>query len=318
MKKEDYRKLMHLSLYEEINDDELSKLNIYLKKHPEVKKEMEELRQLKEFIKKNTPAEITDDLLNDARSQLRAALRKERNRASIVDQITDFIGEFLRPKFVIGAVSTLSLGILVGYCSFSPSLNEFDMPLLPVANTNQVQSSSSIANIRFIDNDASDGDVEFEFDAVTPMHIKGNIDDPQIQKLLTHALLNESNAGVRLSSVHAIRSQTENAKTIDPSVKSALITSLKSDVNPGVRREALRVLQQYGWDKDIRDAYLHVIAKDENSGLRVAAINALEMARMEGATLDEKSISTLKKHLEKEQNNYIRNRAAQLVKEIYQ
>ncbi|MBP9211220.1 MAG: HEAT repeat domain-containing protein, partial [Bacteroidetes bacterium] len=175
-----------------------------------------------------------------------------------------------------------------------------------------------IEDIRFIDNDASDCEVEFEFNAVAPVHIKGRVDDPEIQRLLTHALLNESNAGVRLSSMQLIRDQAAVNRSVDPAVKQALITSLKTDANPGVRNEALRVLQQYGFDDDLRDALLHVIEHDENSGIRVAAINALELAKMDGNRLDEATVKALKEQIAKEENNYIRNRAVNLVKEIYQ
>jgi hypothetical protein len=294
------------------------KLDSYLKKHPDLNKEYQELRKLKTFISKNTSSKTTDDLLNDARGQLRQALRKERNRKSIVNQIISVAAEFLQPKIAFGGAVVLMVGMVVGYYLSSSKSNTQGFAFQPVSNSTDAKPQTSISNVRFIDNDASDGEIEFEFDAVAPMHIKGKIDDPEIQKLLTHALLNESNAGVRLSSVNAIRNQSENKKIVDPSIKAVLIRSLQTDENPGVRSEALRVLQQYDFDADIRDALLHVIAKDENSGIRVSAINALEMAKMDGTKFDERTIAVLKQQIEKEQNNYIRSRAVNLVKEIYQ
>jgi len=318
MKKEDYKELMQLSIYGELSSEDQVKLDAYLKKHPDVNKEYLELKKFKSFISQNTSPKTSDNLLNDARGQLREALRKERNKKSIANQIIAGMAEFFQPKIAFGGVTILLLGMVIGYYSFTPTVIDQGLMFQPVTNSTDAKPQTSISNVRFIDGDASDGEIEFEFDAVAPMHIKGKIDDPEIQKVLTHALLNESNAGVRLSTVNALRHQSENKKIVDPSIKTALIKSLTTDRNPGVRREALRVLQQYNFDTEIRDAFLHVIANDENSGIRVAAINALEITKMDGTKFDDVTINALKQQIGKEQNNYIRNRAVNLVKEIYQ
>ena len=318
MKKEEIKELMQLSVYGELSPEEQDMLDAAMKRHPDLKKELQEMKRFGSFISKNTSPGTSDELLSDARTQLREALRNERRKDSAFVRIGESILELLRPKFILSGAGMLSLGLLIGYCSFTPSGGENQFVLQPVSNLSGDAPKTTIENVRFIDSDASDGEVEFEFEAVAPMRIKGKIEDPEVQRLLTHALLNESNDGVRLSSINAIRNQTESNKTIDPVIKTALITSMKSDANPGVRREALRVLQQYGFDKDIRDAMLYVIAKDENSGVRVAAINALEFAKMDGMKFDETSINALKQQIKKEQNSYIRNRAVNLVKEIYQ
>lgn len=318
MKKEEYKELMQLSIYGELSSEDQVRLELYLKKHPDLNKEYQKLKNLRSFISQNTSSKTSDDLLNDARGQLREALRKERNRKSLIHQVITVAAEFLHPNIAFGGAVLLVFGLAVGYYSSSFMSNGNDFIFQPVSNTTDSNPQTSIANVRFIDSDASDGEIEFEFDAVAPVHLKGKIDDPQIQKILTHALLNESNAGVRLSSVNAIRNQSVNKKLSDPSIKTVLIKSLKNDENPGVRSEALRVLQQYQFDADIRDALLHVIANDENSGIRVSAINALEMAKMDGTKFDEETINVLKQQIEKEHNNYIRSRAVNLVKEIYQ
>ncbi|MBI2428460.1 MAG: HEAT repeat domain-containing protein [Ignavibacteriales bacterium] len=301
MKKEEYKELMYLSVYRDLTEEEQRQLDAYLKKHPELKKELQEIKKFRSFVSDNTSDRTSDDLLREARTQLRTEIRKEKTKSSLISKILEPAVEIFQPKFALGGIGVLSLGVLIGYCSFSstPDMTRID-------------------NIRFIDSDASDGEIEFQFEAVAPMRLKGKVDDPEIQKVLTHALLNESNAGVRLKTVNAISQQTHEKQSSDPTIKSALITTIKSDQNPGVRREALRVLQQFEFDNEIRDAILHVLVKDVNSGMRVAAINALEMARMDGQKFDDHTVAALKKQIMNEQNNYIRHRAANLVKEIYQ
>ncbi len=245
MKKEEIKELMQLSVYGELSPDEQTKLEAAVKRHPDLKKEFQEMKRFASFISENTAPDTTDELLRDARTQLREALRNERRHVPLIVRIGRSIEELIQIKHALTSAGMLSLGLLIGYCSFAPSGSEHQLIVQPVSNQTGDAPKTSIENVRFIDSDASDGEVEFEFEAVAPMRMKGRIEDPEVQRVLTHALLNESNDGVRLSSLNAIRNQTENKKTIDPVIKNALITSLRSDANPGVRREALRVLQQY-------------------------------------------------------------------------
>lgn len=318
MKKEEYKELMYLSAYGELTRDEQLQLDDYLKKYPKLKKELQEIKEFRSFISDNTSVKTSDDLLHEARAQLRTAIRKEKQNRSFMSMTLGSISDFFQPKFAFSGVSALMLGVLIGYCSFSPPGDEQGLVFQPIADESASPNMSRIDNVRFIDSDASDGEIEFQFEAVAPMRLKGNVADPEIQKILTHALLNESNAGVRLKTVNAIGQQTNQKPSSDPAVKSALITTIKTDKNPGVRREALRVLQQFEFDNEIRDAILHVLSNDNNSGMRVAAVNALEIARMDGEKFDDQTASTLKQQIANEQNSYVRRRAASLVKEIYQ
>jgi len=325
MNKEEIKELMYLSVYGELAEEDQAKLDSYLKKHPEAKSEFKKIKELKSFISEHSSSTTTDTLLSEVRTRLRSTLRKERNEKSVLMKIRNVFGEFFQPKFAFGGIGALSLGLFIGYCAFSPSLTEQGLVIQlgeasrrPAVEENKAPDKTRIDNVRFIDADASDGEIEFEFDAVTPMRLKGKVDEPEIQKVLTHALLNESNAGVRLKTMNAIAQQTEEKKSADPAIKAALISSLKNDENPGVRREALRVLQQFEFDNDIRDAILQALTHDSNSGMRVAAINALELAKMDGKKFDDKVAIVLKQQMKNEKNSYIRNRAATLVKEIYQ
>lgn len=318
MAKNEYIELMLLSIKGDLDESDQKKLDLYLKTHPVMKKEFREIEKFNSFMEKQTPPLLSDEVLIEARMQLRNQLRIERNNSPIGLQLLSLLQMMLKPKIAFSGMGIFALGILVGYYSSEPAGIQQNMTSQSISRNIDDAAKSMITNIRFIDSDASDGEVEFEFDAVSPTHVKGKIDDPNVQRLLTHALLNASNAGIRLSTVNAIGNQTEHSKTIDPAIKTALITSLKSDINPGVRREALRVLLQFTFDDDVRDALLFVIAHDSNAGLRVGAINALEIAKIDGRTFDNATINVLKKQIESEQNNYIRNRAVNLVKEIYQ
>jgi HEAT repeat protein len=109
--------------------------------------------------------------------------------------------------------------------------------------------------------------------------------------------------------------KTESNFTPDDKVKKALITSLKIDENPGVRREALNVLKKFPKDEEIKEAFLYVLSNDRNSGLRVSAINALVDWKQEDISLDDEMRNILNKKAEADPNEYVRIRAASLLKE---
>jgi hypothetical protein len=57
---------------------------------------------------------------------------------------------------------------------------------------------------------------------------------------------------------------------------------------------------------------------DANSGLRIAAINALEDARGESLPLDPEVLKVFKQKMQSDDNNYIRLRARAVVEEMKQ
>ena len=161
-----------------------------------------------------------------------------------------------------------------------------------------------------------DGTIEFSFDAIKPISYTGRADDETTRRLLAQALLTADNPGVRLKTVNTISMQSKKNFVPDPKVKAALITSLKIDDNAGVRREALNVLMRYPIDNEIRDAFLFVLQNDKNSGMRIAAINALVDWKQQGISIDDEIRNVLNKKAETDQNDFIRIRAASLLKEV--
>jgi HEAT repeat protein len=99
-------------------------------------------------------------------------------------------------------------------------------------------------------------------------------------------------------------------------VKAALISALKGDQNPGVRQEALRVLLRYPLDMEVKQALLYALMHDKNSGNRIAAINGLASASMEGHPIDQDVLNILKQKTESDNNNYVRRQARTIIREV--
>ncbi|HEX2960516.1 MAG TPA: HEAT repeat domain-containing protein [Ignavibacteriales bacterium] len=320
MEHEKFKEWIQLSIYDELSEEENLQLLSHLKNCNECSREFMEMNKLRQMIEKAKPAEIDEKTLLEARQDLRTALRMERNRKTfgedIIDKVRSFL--FLNYKAALGSAFTLVLGLAIGYMVFRPHTAPFTTDQIqPAINQqHQAQNDVKIDNLRFEDSDASDGQVEFSFDAVKPVHMKGNINDEAIQKVLARALVNESNDGMRLRTISTIAAHTGNDSTADPQIKSALITTLKSDNNPGVRREALLVLSRLKMDREIKNALLYTLANDKNAGLRIAAINSLQTESPEKLQKDQELIKVLKQKSQDDQNDYIRIRAKAVLQEV--
>ncbi|MCU0406536.1 MAG: hypothetical protein MUE64_06110, partial [Ignavibacteriaceae bacterium] len=151
--------------------------------------------------------------------------------------------------------------------------------------------------------DASDGEVEFTFQASRPVHLKGNVNDSQIQSVLTYAMLNEQNPGSRLNSINAM--DTETPTQYDSDVKNALITVIMTDENPGVRREALKLMNKFPYDE----------AMKQTSGLRIEALNSLIEAGDKGYKLNQDEVNLFKQKLQQDENPYIKLRSKTILQE---
>lgn len=312
-----YKEFAHLSVFGELNKVERIQLEEHLNVCVDCREEMESLIKLKGILNRNRSVEADDNMLNEARQELRSALRKERTKQSFFSKYFPGIILSFREnyKIALGGLTVLLAGIFIGYLFFK---TPGTAPLL-AGNTNRGQSSQfaneniKINNIRFIDQDASDGEVEFVFDAVKPMRIKGRVDDDNIKSILTYSMLNEENPGTRLNSLNLINSK--KSEKVDDEIKSAVIDVVRYDENAGVRREAFKLLTSFPYDEEIKQAYLYVLMNDSSTGLRVDAMKALVSAGKEGFKFNEDDLSVFKEKMRTDENNYIRYYAKTVLKE---
>jgi hypothetical protein len=315
MNHNEIKKLIRLSLYGELTDEEQSTLELHLKNCDECRNELEQQRDLLALIsgKKN---EVDDNLLMEARAQLRGAIRNERQRKGSFNYVLQNLTDFITVPFrtVISGAAMLAVGFFLGYLFYGSSAVD---PKLIEDNTSTqpsfLQDEITISNINFIDSDPSDGEIEFTFIAMKPVHLKGRIDDPKIQSILTYSMLNEQNPGARLNSINVM--DTQRPVNFDRDVKDALITVVMTDENPGVRREALKLMKKFPFDEEIKQALIYVLTTDTSSGLRIEAINSLVDAGEKGKTFSEKDLDIFKQKLQTDDNSYIRYRTKTILQE---
>lgn len=319
MSHDEWKELLSLSLYDEVNEEERILLEDHLKTCQNCKKEQENLKKL-HLVLGSHPAP-GEDLLQDARTQLRSALRAERNRESIWQKIRNVLPGTSKYGVAWASGLALVLGLVIGRFAFvtappqQKSTDSSNQSIEQVAFKGAKgafdQGTGQITNVKFTDSDPSDGDVEFTFNAVAPMHYKGPLNDPKVQDVLSHAIVNEDNPGTRLDAVNALEKYAP--KDPDPDIKAALIKAAEKDSNPAVRQQALSVLEKFRFDQEIKDTFIYVLTQDNNPGLRIEAIKGLEGNRMDQQVLD-----VLKKSATTDNNNYIRLRANNVLREVKQ
>jgi Putative zinc-finger len=316
MEHNEFRLLVQSSLLGEISEDEQKLLTEHLKTCSDCRTELKQQHEILALINKQKKPEVNENLLREARAQLRGALRSQtfQSKWSFIEKFVSFIST--PPKLALGAIALLLLGIFIGNLSFDRTENFNVTPNvnnIKETNFTGLQSDVRIRNVSFIDADASDGEIEFTFDAVKPVHIKGRVDDPMIQNVLTYSMLNEQNPGSRLNSINAIYS--DKKVSVDKDFKNAIITVMMSDNNPGIRREAFKIISQVNYDKEIKDALLYVLVHDSSSALRIDALNYLINSSKKGVALDDQDLKSVKQKVLVDNNNYIRLKTKTLLEE---
>lgn len=311
-----FRLLVQSSLFGELTENEKNLLKEHLLTCSECRKELGQQQEILSMINKQKKPEVNENLLREARAQLRGAMRSEsyRKRWSISEKLISVFAT--RPGLALGAAALLLIGFFIGSLVLNKSGNSTiitDNNNIREAVNSGLQPDVRIRNVSFIDADASDGEIEFTFDAVKPVHIKGKVNDPVIQNVLTYSMLNEQNPGSRLNSINAIYS--DNKINIDNEFKSALVTVMMTDKNPGIRREAMKLIEQTRYDEEIKSAFIYVLLNDLSTAMRIDALNHLIESSGKGVELNNNDLKIIKEKTLADNNNYIRLKAKTLIEE---
>lgn len=315
-----YKEWIQLYLYDELTQIEKDELTNHLADCNECSAELEKQKRFYLSVKEIPLSEADMNLLSEARREFNSALKVEKTkRGSFSFPRIDISGLFFSPfRVAFSGVTVLVAGILIGYLVFNESSESKGIIAeQPVAeqqnNLSSLENKTQITNLRFIDQDASDGEIEFMVDAIKPIHIKGKVSDPKIQNILTYSILYEQNPGVRLNAINLIGTNINTQK--DNELKAALVTVAKYDTNMGVRREALKLLRSFPFDNEIREGLLYILLNDENSAMRIEAITSLKEITAKGNNLNKEEISAFHENLKKEENNYVKFQIRRVLQE---
>ena len=265
----------------------------------------------------------TEADLTLARNALFRTLRRRSHGTPWVDRVREWLGladgPALRPALI--GICIHAVGFLAGAFAVwpdSPGLNGFQLAAYDPYQDND-GGAPQVVNLRILHQDEATGDIEFEFDAVMPAHIRGNMNEPRVQAILARALVSSQNPGIRLRVANVIGSQSDEG-TLDKRsrdlVKESLISALLYDKNRGVRMEAMKALQPFLPDSAATAAILQILNREENVAMRIAAINCFDLTKFERQPAREQVLAALRDRSVSDANNYIRIRAAAALEEV--
>ena len=309
--------LIVLDFYNEASPEEKAKLGKHLQSCPKCSKFQQDL--FKSIpLRGQADDSLTEKTLIEARTEFHRTLVSEKNvpEYKLRPQASGLLPV---PVFVVAVIALLMLavGSTVGYIFASRPSGSPESVISELTSLNR--GSVAIDNIQFVSTDKKSGQVQFSFDFVKRYDMSGSLDDRDVQKVLAYALGNSDNAGVRLRSVGMLDAAA-SAKP-DEGIELALIKAARTDENSGVRREALLSLKKLPFDNSIKDALLFILQNDKNPGMRVLAINYLSEKEIPSASpnrrkIDPKILNVLKEKSSSDQNQYVRIKAAGMLKEI--
>jgi hypothetical protein len=321
MKHDQFKELLHLSFYHELDARDRTVLEEHLRTCSECRSEGAELEKLDSLLVRSPRLDISDSLLDEARRELRVALRLEKSKRPFWAEWLESLSIFDSPgtRLAFGGIATLIVGFFAGYLVFMPSGLSDVRTTMPGLNQASAQRSEPrVSNFRLI-RQAPDGEeVEFTFDMVTPVLMRGNLKDNAVQRVMAQALLSDQNPGARLMTVNALSDQVGTANPPDKEIKNALIQAMKKDANVGVRREALKAIQKFPVDSEVKDALLFVLKNESNPSMRIDVINYLEKPVLAHQLVDPDVLNGLKQSMQSDNNNYIRIRAKNVYEEVSQ
>lgn len=317
MNKEKFKELAYLFLMNELEGSDKIKFENAILESDELKTEFEEIKSFFAIMAAGKPAIAEESLLFESRYALMRKIRNEQDQVTLASSFRTLIDNFLYKnyKFVFSVVFTIATGIFIGYLMFSkqPQQQLYTASEQPAGSV-QVEKGLMLPEISPSNNDDRN---EEKFDAIKPVIDKRRSYNPVTGKLLAASLISDPNPAFRLQTINKI-SEGRYVKSMgsDDKIKQALISALKGDSNPSVRREAFDVLSKYQKDELIQDAFLYVLSNDQNSGLRVRAIKALSEQKFKGQKLDDKTKTILSNKAETDKNGYVRIHAASILKEV--
>jgi len=320
MNKEKFKEQAYLFLMNELNADEVVKFENAMLENDDLKREFEEIKSFYALMASTAPIEAEESVLVDARYNLMRRIRSGSEQKTAHLGFGNLIEAFLYKnyKFVFSVAFTVVIGIVIGYMMFSGK--EPNQQLITATEQyNGSQPNLNGGNLQEINSPAQKDSQEdnIKFDAIKPVEQKEKTYRPVTGKILAASLLSENNPGLKLQTISRISEQNyRKGKQGDNSIKEALITALKGDPNPAVRKEAFNVLSKFPYDDKIQEAFLYTLSNDKNSGLRVMVIKALADMTFKGKTLDDKTKTVLSKKAETDNNGYVRIHAATMIKEV--
>jgi hypothetical protein len=270
-----------LAQYGELPDELQFPLEQHLDSCEDCRREWKALIALNEELAQVPMREPSPNLLAASRMRLDEALDLMPAR-SVAQRIWGNAFRWL--GFMQGAPALATLLLGVGF------LGGNFMERYEIAHAKQVPSpvilsspsSGVIASVSGIEQTPNSELVRVNYNRLVPESVQGSLDDPQVRQLLMLGTKLATNNDVHAQSVDLLAGEciAGHSCTDDSGaggIRTALLTSLRTDKSPANRLKVLQGLQPYvAEDEHVRNAVLDTLMHDKNADVRSQAISLLE------------------------------------------
>ncbi|HEX4038147.1 MAG TPA: HEAT repeat domain-containing protein [Acidobacteriaceae bacterium] len=308
-----------LSVYGELPDERVHKLEQHLSQCDRCRREMEAVSALHKAMSVSPPEEPSPSLLARTRLRLDEALDSMPHSGllrRVGQRFRRAVGA-LQGAPVMASVLVLSGLAAGGYGGYRVALR--NAVQAPRTNSATVASlpgidSGQIAGVSGINIEPGTENVEVRFQRLTPETAFGTLDDPQIRQLLILGARQRFNPAVHDDSVNLLARECQAGHECNGGpIRNALMVALRYDRSPAVRRKALEGLESYiGADTRVRDAILEALLHDPDATVRTEAIGLLEPVEGDAAVRD------VLQTLSQDQNPAIRTASRQYLEQVSQ
>jgi hypothetical protein len=184
---------------------------------------------------------------------------------------------FRRPQLLAVAASVLVLlaGFVLGRMVDQNTVSESDLLIAALENSaaqnlrlQDVEDSPTlISNVAFRPLDG--GRVALAFDVAQHLEVQRDEDDPLVNEVLVHAMLDQSSLGSRLKAI-SFAGTASNAK-----VQEALIFAMVNDPDLPVRLRSLEILCKGPMSERVEEGLFQVLQHDDSMQMRLLAVEFL-------------------------------------------
>jgi len=100
-----------------------------------------------------------------------------------------------------------------------------------------------------------------------PVHLKGNVNDQPDSKCAYLCNAQRTKSWFKIESINGM--DTKTTMQYDSDVEECTDHVVMTDENPGVEREALKLINKFPYDETVKQTLLYVITSDSVTGLRI-------------------------------------------------
>ncbi len=281
-------------LYGEMTPEETTAFRSAVERDPELRILLAEEEKLNQLYPVGSGPQAPETLLQESRVLLRAALRQESRKTSLLVWLADLFRRAPQWAYAGGVLAALLIGVFLGRTALQPETSSLAGLIKP--------DGLEVVALRVTRFEPATGRISLAFDAISSAEVEGTLQDRDVQTVLATALQGDLESGARLQAVELAQGQTGSAQ-----IRQALIHTLAHDDNPGVRLKAIEALKDLAKNEEVRQALRQALQHDLNPGVRVEAIEVLK------GFSDPATLQVLEKQSRDDVNTYIRAEAGRAV-----